>query len=690
MSQQTLVFELGSEELPPKALPKLAAALAQNITAGLNEAKLSFGQISWYASPRRLAVEVTELVEQQDEQHIERRGPALQAAYTADGEPTKAALGFARSCGIQIADLQTVKTDKGEWLYHSARQPGQASHVLLPDIIKQAVAKLPIPKPMRWGASDIRFIRPVHWALLLLGNQVIECEILGQTTGRVSYGHRFHAPEALTLEQAADYLDILQSKGKVITHFQQRHDKIKAQILALADSQGATAVIDDELLDEVTSLVEWPVALLGQFDKQFLQVPAEALISTMKDNQKYFHLLDSAGQLLPCFIFISNIESRDPRQVIAGNEKVVRPRLADAEFFFVTDRKRPLADRLPELEKVIYQKKLGSLADKSRRVARLAQQIARLMGAEVASAERAALLCKADLMTEMVMEFPEVQGVMGMHYAQHDGEDPIVAQAIYEHYLPRFAGDSLPESQVGLSVALADRLDTLVGIFGINQRPTGDKDPFALRRAALAVMRLVIESSLTLDLAELIQFAAEGFAEQQIKLNQAALLEFCFERLRTWLHDQGISQTVFQSVAALQLTIPLDFYQRIQAVAYFAKLDEAEALAAANKRVANILAKQSQSFADQAVAEAHLVDTAERDLWQAISQQQAAFDQLLAANNYQQILTDLAKLKPAIDLFFDKVMVMVDDEMVRNNRLAMLYQLRRLFISVADISLLQY
>ncbi|MCP1318466.1 glycine--tRNA ligase subunit beta [Halomonas sp. 707B3] len=684
MAVDTLLLELGAEELPPTALDALSDAFAAGIEKGLQEAEIPFQAVTAYATPRRLAVQVTGLSDKQPDREVERRGPALAAAFK-DGTPTKAAEGFARSCGVSVDDLIHLETDKGTWLGYREQQQGDSVQALLPEMVRKTLQSLPVPKNMRWGASRVEFSRPVHWLVALYGSQVVAAEALGLQASRTTYGHRFHAPDAIQLEHADDYLAALEN-AYVLADRQRRRERIREQVLAEAEVQEANAVIDEDLLVEVSGLVEWPVALTGSFDERFLEVPAECLISSMKANQKYFHLLDDQGKLKPLFITISNIESQDPDQVISGNEKVIRPRLADAAFFYDTDRKHTLASRIPQLESVVFQQQLGTLADKARRSTAIATFIAERIHGDVAHAQRAVALAKCDLVTEMVLEFPELQGIMGRYYAEQDGEPAEVAQALEEQYLPRFASDAIPQSLTGQALALADRLDTLVGIFGIGQRPTGAKDPFALRRASIGVLNILVKGELNLDLRELLQVAAD----QHQNLPKADglvedVLTYMLDRFRAWGQEEGISAEMYLAVRARPVTKPLDFARRLRAVKAFAQREEAAALAAANKRVSNILSKQEHDGSIQVEASL-LQEAAEKALFEAVTASQQQVAPLFAAGDYQQALDALATLRKPVDAFFDQVMVMADDDAIRRNRLALLASLQALFLEVADIS----
>ncbi|EWH08100.1 glycyl-tRNA synthetase subunit beta, partial [Catenovulum agarivorans DS-2] len=579
MATENLLIELGTEELPPKSLRKLAEAFAENVQAGLDGAELAYEQVKWFASPRRLAVKVTALASQQQDKIVEKRGPAVKAAFDQDGNPTKAALGWARGNGIEVDQAERLETDKGAWLMYKAEVKGKPVAELIPEIAAKALAKLPIPKPMRWGDSDVQFIRPVHTATILFGGQSIDAELLGVKTGLELQGHRFHSKGRVQINHADEYEAVLE-KAFVVADFEARKAQIKHQVEAKAAELGGVADLDDDLLDEVTGLVEWPVLLVASFEEKFLAVPDEALIYTMKGDQKYFPVLNKDGRLMNNFIFISNIESKDPSKVIAGNEKVVRPRLADAEFFFNTDKKKSLESRLDSLKTVLFQQKLGTLFDKSERIAKLAAFIGDKIGADAQLAQRAGLLSKTDLMTDMVMEFPEVQGVMGMHYANHDGEDSAVANALNEQYQPRFAGDQLPQAPVSCAVALADKFDTLAGIFGIGLLPKGDKDPFALRRAAIGALRIIVENELDLDIAEITEHAISLYGDKltsDTAVND--VVEFIFGRFRAWYQDQGYQVEIIQAVLEQRPTQPLDFDLRVKAVSEFKQLEAAEALA---------------------------------------------------------------------------------------------------------------
>ncbi|MDU4702182.1 MAG: glycine--tRNA ligase subunit beta [Haemophilus parainfluenzae] len=688
MTTQNFLVEIGTEELPPKALKTLATSFADNVEAELNQAGLTFDKIEWFAAPRRLAVKVLNLATQQPSKEIEKRGPAVSAAFDAEGKPTKAAEGWARGCGITVDQAERIATDKGEWLVHRAKIEGQPTKNLLNGIVANALAKLPIPKPMRWADKTVQFIRPVHTVTMLLGDELIEGEILGVESARTIRGHRFLGEKEFEIQHADQYPQLLREKGSVVADFNERKAEILAKSQAKATALGGVADIEESLLEEVTSLVEYPNVLAAKFEERFLAVPAEALVYTMKGDQKYFPIYDKEGKLLPHFIFVSNINPEDPTAIIEGNEKVVRPRLTDAEFFFKTDLKQKLVDRLPRLETVLFQQQLGTLKDKTDRIEQLAGEIAKQIGADEAKAKRAGLLSKCDLMTNMVFEFTDTQGVMGMHYARHDGEDEEVAVALNEQYMPRFAGDELPKSLVASAVALADKFDTLTGIFGIGQAPKGSADPFALRRAALGALRIIVEKNLPLDLEDLVKKSAALFGDKLTNSNVVAdVVDFMLGRFRAWYQDEGIAVDVIQAVLARRPTRPADFDARVRAVSHFRTLDSAEALAAANKRVSNILAK-----ADAAIGEINLtacVEPAEKALAEAVLALRTEVQPLIAKGDYTAVLDKLANLRVPVDSFFDNVMVNAEDPALRQNRLAILNTLQDLFLQVADISVLQ-
>ena len=688
MTQKNFLIELGTEELPPTALRTLAEAFAANFEAELKAADLPHDGIKWYAAPRRLALKVTGLAEHQPDKVVEKRGPAVSAAFDAEGNPTKAAQGWARGNGITVDQAERMVTDKGEWLLFKQEVKGQPAQTLLPELAAAALAKLPIPRPMRWGDKETQFIRPVKTLTMLLGDELIEGTILGVASARTIRGHRFMGEAEFTIDNADQYPAILEERGKVMADYEARKAIIVADAQKAAQAVGGTADLEDDLVEEVTSLVEWPVVLTASFEEKFLKVPSEALVYTMKGDQKYFPVYDAEGKLVPKFIFVSNIISNDPSQIISGNEKVVRPRLADAEFFFNTDLKSKLIDRLPQLETAIFQKQLGTIKDKTDRITELAGYIADKIGADVDNAKRAGLLAKCDLMTSMVFEFTDTQGVMGMHYARHDGEQEDVALALNEQYMPRFAGDQLPSTPVSSAVAMADKLDTIVGIFGIGQAPKGS-DPFALRRASLGVLRIIVENGYDLDLVDLVAKAHSLFGDKLTNNNvDSDVIEFMLGRFRAWYQDAGFSIDVIQAVLAMHPTQPADFDKRVKAVSHFRELDAAESLAAANKRVGNILAKFDGEL-PTTVDNSLLVEAAEKELAEKVEAVVTALEPVFATGDYQTALTELASLREPVDAFFDNVMVMADDEKLKVNRLALLNLLRNQFLKVADISLLQ-
>jgi len=681
---EDFLFELGTEELPPLALPELERALAESLRSALAAAGIAHGELVSYAAPRRLAVLIRSLATRQGEQRIKRRGPPVSAAFDKQGQPTRAATAFADSCGVSLETLGRIHEGKGEFLYFEATQPGAETASLLPSMVQAALDVLPIPKRMRWGASEAQFVRPVHWVVLRLGAAVLPARILDTDSGGRSRGHRFHAPGWLDIDAPARYADILREQGHVIASFAERRDMIRHQVTTSAAAQGGTAVLDESLLDEVTALVEWPVAVVGRFDERFLALPREVLLSTLQEHQRYFAIEGADGALTPFFITISNIDSREPARVREGNERVVRPRLSDAAFFQQQDRRAPLAAWRDDLDKVTFQAKLGSIGDKVRRVQALAAHIAPALGGDATHAERAALLCKCDLLSAMVGEFPELQGIMGAYYALADGENPEVAAAVREHYQPRGAGDALPGTLTGAAVALADKLDTLAGIFAIGQKPSGTKDPFALRRAAIGVLRIILESRFDLDLGELVAQAVKLQPVQQAGCAEE-VLSYILERLRAHYQEAGVASEIFDAVLATGSRRPLDFDARVNAVAAFRSLPEAESLAAANKRIANILKKSAAETAASVDVSLLQVD-AERALHAALEGVSAGVEADLASRRYNAALTTLAGLRPAIDAFFNDVMVNDPDPALRANRLALVGRVRELFSGVADLS----
>ena len=690
MSTRDFLVELGTEELPPKALKKLSAAFTSGVEQGLRDLGLNFGDVVSFAAPRRLAIQITALEEQQADQEEVLYGPPAKIAFDADGNPTKAALGFASRAGADASELKTApdsdKKNAGKLMLERTIK-GKQTTELLAGIVQNSLDKLPIAKRMRWGASRIEFVRPVQWLVMLFGNDVVDAEVLGMKAGNQSKGHRFHAPGQITINNPSEYEAKLR-EAYVMASFAERGALIEKQVTAEGKKLGGDAIIDADLLDEVTALNEWPVALAGSFDEDFLRVPPEALVSSMKEHQKYFHVMKD-GQLLPNFITIANIESTDPAQVISGNEKVIRPRLADAAFFWDTDRKQPLESRFDKLKSVVWVNGLGTVADKAQRIGKLAGRLADEIGADKALTDRAAQLCKNDLVSNMVYEFADLQGLAGKYYAEHDGEPADVAAAMVEQYMPAFAGDELPTTQTGTLIALADRLDSLVGLFGTGQIPTGSKDPFALRRASLGVLRLLVEKEINIDLGTLIDWTIDSdWATTPKADTKATLTEYLLDRFSAWYQDENIPTGVFQSVRALGITNALDINRRVQAVHQFNQLDAAEALAAANKRVSNILAKNGGDTVEATVNSDLLQQAEEKTLAQEVAAKQQTLEPLMANSDYSAALNELAGLRTAVDAFFDNVMVMADDDAVKNNRLALLKQLQGLFIGIADISVL--
>ena len=687
MSRDFLV-EIGTEELPPKVLRSLSETFAEALASRLKEQQLDFSEVVHYGAPRRLAVWVKDLAEQTPDQDIVSWGPPVKVAFDAHGNATKAAEAFANKNGLDVTALSALVESDGQQDKLCVRQTVAGCHTqaLLGDLINQSLAALPIPKPMRWGKSRQEFVRPVQWAVVLFGDETIETEILGVSSGNLSRGHRFHSSGELVIESPGKYRDTLY-EAFVIVDFAERRELIRAGVMDAAKKANGTAVIDADLLDEVTALNEWPVPLTGRFEEHFLQVPAEALISSMAQHQKYFHVVDGNNQLMPLFITVANIASIDPQQVISGNERVIRPRLADAEFFYNTDLKTTLQSRRETLKKIVFQSELGSVYDKTTRVSALAKTLAPFVGADAQLAARAGELCKSDLVSEMVGEFDDLQGVMGRYYALNDGEESTVAEALLEQYLPRFAGDIIPATAVGATLALADRLDTLVAIFSIGQQPSGSRDPFALRRASLGILRIIIERKIDLDLKLAIAAAAQ---QLEIKTAYEALCEqvltYIIERFKSWYRDENIAPEVFASVAALAPSNPLDIDARVKAVDQFSRTPEAVALAAANKRVLNILSKQEHLAATAVVDPTLFEDTAERLLAAELERLNAEVIPLLVQRDYAGVLKALATLRQPVDAFFDDVLVMADNPAVQTNRLALLQSLRQLFLNVADIS----
>ncbi len=694
----TILFELGCEELPPKSLKPLRDALQNSVVEQLNEADITFNSIKSFAAPRRLAIQIEGISDKQPNRSEQKRGPAIKAAFDADGNPTRAAMGFAKGLGIEASELTTINTDKGDYVGFEQTIRGQATTELLPAIFQTALDNLPIAKRMRSGASRNEFVRPVQWAVLMQDDTVIDATIQGHQTGTQTRGHRFHSPDYHNIAHANDYEQLLDGL-KVVADFDKRQMLIKNQVKALADEVNSDAIVPQDLLNEVTALVDFPIALRASFEARFLQVPQEALISTMQADQKYFCLTDKTGKLQPYFIFITNIESKDPNQIIEGNEKVVRPRLADAEFFFLQDQKQPLFALTESLKNRVFQDKLGTIWEKSERIAKLAAFIATLMQQQghdinVDETVRAGILSKADLASSLVGEYPELQGIAGTYYARLNDEPEAVAASLEEQYLPKFSGDVLPQTPIGICLALADRLDTLVGIFAIDQAPTGSKDPFSLRRSAIGILRILIEKQLPINLVALVEQAIKGYSDAEgskiAKMGDTftQVMAFLNSRYRAMYTEQGVSVDTIQAVQAINPHMPLDFDQRIRAVQAFSELSQASMLADSNKRVANILAKSEVSVADT-VDEALLSEPAEQNLYANVKQAQTVVQPLLEQADYTQVLQTLASLDEPLTQFFDQVMVNSEDAALKNNRLALLKQVRALFLTVADISELQ-
>ena len=692
----TLLIELGTEELPPKTLKSLSDAFSQEIIKGLLDAQLIIQQqadaATSFATPRRLAISIPEVISAQPDQTIDRRGPAVQASFKEDGEATPAAQGFAKSCGVAVNDLARLKTDKGEWLSYTLNQSGKNIAELVPSIINQAIKRLPIAKRMRWGAGTAEFVRPVHWLIVMYGADILDATVLDISSSNSSVGHRFHCSSSLLITHADDYQQVLAEKGHVIASFEQRQAKIKQQIIELAEKVGGQIEDDPALLEEVTGLVEYPTAVIGKFDQAFLQVPPECLVSSMRDHQKYFHIVDGNGKLLPYFITVSNINSKDPERLIQGNERVLRARLSDAQFFWLTDQKISLESRVTKLDSVLFHIKLGSIADKTKRLMLLCKNISQQIDADTKVAERAAMLAKADLVSDMVGEFDSLQGLMGRYYANCDGEDSLVGDCIEQHYWPKFAGARLPQSGAAQALAIADKLDSLVGLFASGETPTGDKDPYALRRAALSILRILIEKKLNLNLKDLVADSANCYASlQDIQVDsqtQQQIVDFIRGRLIAYYQSQNIPTTTIQAVMACKPDNPLDFENRVKAVSQFEQANEAKDLAAANKRIRNILKKQPIDN-DAHINESLLVEAAEKTLHSAITTIESDCLALFDQGDYTQGLQKLSTLRTPVDNFFEKVMVMSEDAALQRNRLALLKKLQQLFLRVADISLLQ-
>jgi glycyl-tRNA synthetase beta chain len=686
MSTRDFLVEIGTEELPPKSLFTLADAFASGVKAGLDAASIEHGDVRWYATPRRLAVRVPGLAEKQPDQEVRRQGPAVAQAFDANGNPTRAALGFAASCGVEFSQIGQAEGPKGKVLQYEGTRKGSASSNLLPEIVANALSALPVPRRMRWGSGDQLFVRPVHWVVMLFGTEILPCTILDIASGRATRGHRFHAPGEIPLASPADYVELLAEKGWVIADAAERKRKIRLDVQNVAQSIGGTAVIEEALLDEVAALVEWPVAIAGRFDARYLQLPQEVPIATMQDHQRYFPVRDASGTLMNAFVTVANIRSRDPNKVRDGNERVVRPRLADAEFFWEVDRHQRLDSRHDSLRAVTYQSKLGSVYDKSERVAQLATRIANVIDANESEVRRAARLCKCDLLTAMVGEFPELQGLMGKYYARHDGEAPAVCDAIEQHYWPRFAGDRLPESSVSVALSIADKLDTIAGIFAIGQKPSGTRDPFGLRRASLGILRILLERSVDMDLYELVEIAV-GLQPFKGKNTVPDIWDYLLERLRgSYLESEsGVTTEMFDAVIAASPRSVRDIDERLSALTQFLRLPAAASLAAANKRIANLLRKASTEISEAVDAD-RLVEAAEQALFQHVLAVERAVNPMIARREYAAALTELAALRADVDGFFDAVMVMTEDAALRANRLGLLLRLRNMFLQIVDLS----
>ena len=686
---RNFLVEIGTEELPPKALRSLMIAFAENLEAAVDEARLDHGAVSRYASPRRLAVFIEALADSQEGRNISQKGPPVSVAYDDDGNMTSAGIAFAKKCGVDPAELGRTKTKKGEWLSCDITDAGQPAAQIMPGLIDAALAAMPIPRRMRWGDGEAEFVRPIHWAVLLHGSTVIDATILGVPTGNESRGHRFLSSGPIVIRKPSDYLSTLEKNGKVIADFDRRRELVQKGVTAEAKAAGGVVVDGEALYDEVASLVEWPVPMTGSFDDEYLKLPREIVVSTLTGHQRYFPVANKKGELLARFITVANLESKDPEKVREGNERVIRPRLADAAFFWDNDRRTPLAGRRDALREVVYQRGLGSLGDKSDRISTIAGWIAAALEIDASNVQRAAELSKCDLLTGIVGEFPDLQGSMGKHYATLDGEPEAVANAIGEHYQPRFSGDSLPVSPDGQILAMADRLDTLAGIFAIGKKLSGNRDPFGLRRAALGIVRLLVECDLDVDLKAMIATAVEVQPQGKFDAEEIrdSLYSFISERLRRYFldRDSDLDTETFDAVLARQPSSLVDFERRLGAVQAFIALPSASSLAAANKRIANIL-KQAGDQGDLAVKEKLLKDTAELELWAALKAARETLDPMLEQHEYTAALSELATLRGVVDRFFDDVMVMAEDKATQKNRLALLTELRALFLDVADVS----
>ena len=689
LKTRDLLIEIGTEELPPKSLKSLATAFSEQMCLALNEVELDFNDTNWYATPRRLSLLITDLdITQKDKEH-QRRGPSLSVAFDKNENPTQATVGFAKSCGVEVKELEKLESGKGAWLVFNTILKGKKTNEIIPGLVEKSLGRLPIAKRMRWGNYNIEFVRPIKWILILFGNKTLNCEILGIKSGATSFGHRYHHPGALEIKSPSEYSNILRNKGHVIVDYNERLSLIRSQISLAAKNSKGNAIIDPGLLDEVTSLVEWPVSFIGNFDPEFLKLPKEVLIATMQDNQKYFPVTNDKKELMPLFICVSNIESNNLELIKKGNERVIRPRLSDAVFFWEWDLKYGLKNHRQSLKEVVYQKDLGTLYDKSERLVKTLSLIGEKINLDIDSAKTAAALCLCDLLTKMVSEFPKLQGTMGRYYAKAEGENNDIAIALEEFYQPRFSGDKLPKTLSGQCLAISEKIDSLIGIFSIGKAPTGDKDPFALRRSAIGLLRIIIECEIDIDLKDLLSTAASTFSNKNQSLNCINdVYTFLMERLRHYYRDEGFSADVFESVFAINISRPLDFHHRLVAVAEFRKLSEAKSLAAANKRISNLL-KKSEEIDSIKVTDDLLVEKSEIKLARKLEDYKKIITPMINNHNYKSALTELAGLRKVIDNFFDNVMVMCDEPDLKKNRLALLSNLNSLFLEIADISKLQ-
>jgi len=689
VKKQDLLIEIGTEELPPKSLKNLAITFNELINLALKKEELDFNDIDWYATPRRLSLLITDLDITQKDKELQRRGPSLSAAFDKNKNPTKATLGFAKSCGVKVEELKKLETEKGIWLVFNSILKGKNTNEIIPHLIEKSLVRLPIAKRMRWGNHNVEFVRPIKWILILYGNKSLNCKIMGIESGEYSYGHRYHHPNALKIRKPNEYNETLKNKGYVIADYNERLSLIKSQITSVAKDKKGNVIIDPELLDEVTSLVEWPISFVGSFDSKFLELPKEVLIAAMQDNQKYFPIVNNDDELMPLFICVSNIKSKDCELIKKGNERVIRPRLSDANFFWKWDLKHGLKNHYKSLQKVIYQKDLGTLHDKSERIAKTLSSMAKEIDIDTNSTKKVAMLCLCDLLTKMVTEFPKLQGTMGRYYAKADGENDNIAIALEELYQPRFAGDFLPKTLLGQSLSISERIDNLIGIFSIGKAPTGDKDPFALRRSAIGLLRIIIECKIDIDLKSLLSIAASNFPNKNQSLNCIDdVYAFLIERLRYYYREEGFSADVFESVLAINTSKPLDFHYRMIAVAEFRKLDEAKSLAAANKRTSNLL-KKSEWIGSVKIKNELLIEEAEINLANTLKNYREIITPMIKNRSYKSALSKLAELRKVIDNFFDNVMVLCDESELKKNRLALLSNLNSLFLEIADISKLQ-